>query len=175
MFACIMTPGAESSTTQNGCRCHPWLALLCWFALCNAAGALGSLFTLQAVPTWYAGLAKPSWNPPAWVFGPVWTVLYVMMAVSAWLVWRGQCGPARTLALRWFLLQLLINAMWSPVFFGGRNPAAGFVVIVALWVSIVITLARFWKLSRPAAILLVPYLAWVSFASALNLALWKLN
>ena len=170
-----MTPGPDSNTIQNGCRCRPWLALLCWLALCNAAGAIGSIFTLSAVPTWYAGLAKPSWNPPAWVFGPVWTLLYAMMAVSAWLVWRGDRGPARTLALRWFLLQLLINAMWSPVFFGCRNPAAGFVVIVALWLSLATTVGRFWKLSRAAAAWLVPYLAWVSFAMALNFAVWRLN
>lgn len=170
-----MNTSSGANTVENIAKRRPVLSLLCWFALCYAAGALGSLFTIQAVPTWYAGLVKPSWNPPAWVFGPAWTLLYIMMSVAAWMIWRREHSAARSRALHWFMLQLLLNAMWSPVFFGCHSPLAGLVIIVALWLAIVVTLVLFWRQSSPAAAWLVPYLAWVSFATALNFAVWKLN
>jgi tryptophan-rich sensory protein len=121
---------------------------------------------------WYQTLNKPSWNPPPWIFGPVWTLLYLGMAVAAWLVWkRGGQGQA----LRLYLVQLALNAAWTPVFFGAHQLGAAFIVIVCMWIAIFLTQRAFQAVSRPAGLLLVPYLAWVSFASVLNFTLWRLN
>lgn len=121
---------------------------------------------------WYEALVKPSWNPPSWLFGPVWTLLYLGMAVAAWLVWkRGGQGQA----LRLYLVQLALNAAWSPVFFGAHQIGAALIVIVCMWIAILLTLRAFRAVSRPAGYLLVPYLAWVSFATVLNFTLWRLN
>ena len=150
----------------------PWAVLVAFLVVVFAVSAVGGLFTASSVGGWYAGLAKPSWRPPNWLFGPVWTALYAMMAVSAWLVWkRVGFGPA----LLVFAIQLLINGIWSPVFFGAHSLGGGLVVIVALWFGIVGTIAMFWPISLTAALLLVPYLAWVSFAAVLNFAIWYLN
>jgi tryptophan-rich sensory protein len=149
----------------------PWLALAGWLLLCFSAAAFGAQFMPGA---WYASLRKPDWNPPSWVFGPVWTVLYAMMAVAAWRVGR-RSGAGRGPALAWFLGQLLLNALWSWLFFGLRNPGLALAEILALWVAIVGTIAGFRGLDRVAAWLLAPYLAWVSFAAVLNGALWWLN
>ncbi len=124
---------------------------------------------------WYAGLNKPAWNPPGWIFGPVWTALYTLMAVSAWLVWRDGGFRSRRRPLGLFVTQLALNAAWTVLFFGLHSPGIAFAEIVALWLAIAATLATFWPLNRPAAWLLAPYLAWVSFAAALNFALWRLN
>jgi tryptophan-rich sensory protein len=148
------------------------LGLFCM--ACFLAAGLGSLLTMVSLESWYTGLAKPSWNPPPWVFGPVWTALYAMMAVAGWLVWRRH-KTARRLALRWFAVQLALNVGWSAVFFGLQMPGLAFVEILALCFAIAATLTTFWQVSRPAGILLVPYLLWVSFAVALNLAIWRLN
>ena len=151
------------------------VGLVVALAICFAVAGVGSVFTARSVPTWYAELAKPSWTPPGWLFGPVWTVLYVMMAVAAWLVWR-QAGTAEVgLALALFAVQLALNGLWSPVFFGLRNPGLGFGVIVLLWLAIVGTMATFWRVKPAAAWLLAPYLAWVTYASALNFAVWRMN
>lgn len=152
-----------------------YLSLAGWIALCLGAGGLGSLATAPKIPTWYAALEKPPGNPPSWVFGPVWTTLYVMMGVAAWLVWRRPPGEARSLALRMFAVQLLLNTLWSFLFFGLESPGAAFLEIVCLWVAIVATAALFRHVSPVAGWLLVPYGAWVAFASYLNLALWRLN
>lgn len=147
-------------------------ALVGWVLLCFAAAALGGL----SMPgEWYASLRKPSWNPPGWVFGPVWTALYAMMAVAAWLVWKrgGFAAQRRPLAL--FLGQLALNAAWTPLFFGLKQPGWAFAEIVLLWLAIAATLAAFRPASRAAAWLLAPYLAWVSFAATLNFTLWRLN
>lgn len=121
---------------------------------------------------WYQTLNKPSWNPPPWIFGPVWTLLYLGMAVAAWLVWkRGGQGQA----LRLYVVQLALNAAWTPVFFGAHQLGAAFIVIVCMWIAIFLTQRAFQAVSRPAGLLLVPYLAWVSFASMLNFTLWRLN
>jgi len=151
------------------------LGLVLLVVVCLGVGGLGAWATAGSVTTWYPAIAKPSWTPPAWIFGPVWTVLYVMMAIAAWLVWRepGRQGTKRALGL--FALQLALNAAWSPLFFGLRSPAAGLVDIVALWIAITATVEAFRRVSAVAATLLVPYWLWVSFATALNAAIWHLN
>lgn len=148
------------------------LALLVCLALSAGAAVMGGLFPPGE---WYASLRKPAWNPPNWIFGPVWTVLYIAMAVAAWLVWQrgGLSGQRKALSL--FLTQLLFNALWSPLFFGLRNPALALVDILLLWLALLGTTVAFWKARPIAGALMVPYLAWVSFATALNLALWNLN
>ena len=124
---------------------------------------------------WYASLKKPSWNPPGWIFGPVWSVLYQMMAVAAWLVWgRGGWSKQRR-PLFVFLAQLALNALWTPLFFGWHRPGLAFAEIVLLWLAIAATMVAFRPVSRFAAWLLAPYLAWVSFAAVLNFTLWRLN
>lgn len=138
---------------------------------------VGSAFaTMGAVRDWYPSLVRPSFAPPSWVFGPVWTALYLMMGVAAFLVWqRGLARPDVRLALGLFVAQLVLNGLWSILFFGMRSPGLAFVEIVALWVLIVLTLWTFWRVSPLAGGLLVPYLAWVTFAAALNFGFWWLN
>ena len=146
------------------------------------AGALGAVATSEAVPTWYAALAKPVWNPPSWLFAPVWTALYAAMGVASLLVWRvgdRSNSPAVHAAVRSSLLlyaaQLIVNAVWSPTFFGLKRPDLALVVIVVMWVLVVTTTWRFLRVSRWAGLLLVPYVAWVTFATALNASIWQLN
>lgn len=151
-------------------------SLVIAIAVSQSAGLLGSLFTFSAIPNWYATLIKPSLNPPAWVFGPVWTVLYTLMGIAAFLVWRKGWNKLQTRrALTVFGIQLLLNALWSIVFFGYHAPGAALVNIVLLWLAIVWTMWEFMKVSRAAVYLLIPYLLWVSFASYLNTAIWWLN
>jgi benzodiazapine receptor len=145
------------------------------FAAPFAAGALGTIPTAAAIPTWYRTLDKPSWNPPAQVFGPVWTTLYALMAIAILLVRRERRDGSADRAQAVFGLQLALNLAWSFVFFGGRSPRGGVVVIGLLWASIVATIAEFWPIKRSAALLLVPYLGWVSFASALNTEIARRN
>ena len=140
-----------------------------WLVLCFGAAAVGARFRPGA---WYAGLHKPAWNPPNRLFAPVWTLLYAVMAVAAWLVWR-DVGLSREVAL--FVVQLALNAAWTWLFFGLKRPGLAFADIVALWLAILATLVAFWSVRPLAALLLVPYLAWVTFAAALNGALWRLN
>lgn len=151
------------------------LALAACFVAVFAAAALGGLFTGASVSTWYPALRKPSWTPPGWLFGPVWTALYFMMAVAAWRVWRRDGLREARLSLGVFALQLGLNAAWSGLFFGLRAPGAAFVEILALWLSIAATAVLFAARDRAAALLLVPYLAWVSFAAALNGAIAWMN
>ena len=136
--------------------------------ICFAAAGLGSVATTPNIPTWYATLAKPAWNPPNWLFGPVWTVLYICMAVAAWLIWRqdGVRGPRML-----FAVQLTLNAAWSWLFFGFHMPGAAFLEILVLLIAIAATTIAFWPRSKAAGILLLPYLGWVAFASVLNFAL----
>ena len=149
-----------------------FLALLAWLAVSICAAAMGGLFMPGE---WYASLKKPSWNPPGWIFGPVWTALYTMMAVAAWLVWRQGGFAARRGPLLTFLAQLALNALWTPLFFGLHWPGVAFAEIILLWLAIAWTIAAFWRVHRASAWLLAPYLAWVSFAAVLNGSLWKLN
>ncbi|HYE33445.1 MAG TPA: TspO/MBR family protein [Methylomirabilota bacterium] len=143
-----------------------------WLFLSFCAASMGAFFTPGE---WYASLRKPSWNPPSWVFGPVWTALYTLMAVAAWLVWRQGGFAAQRPALTIFVVQLALNAAWTPLFFGLHWMGVAFTEIVLLWVAIGATIVAFHPVSRAAAWLLVPYLAWVSFAAALNFTLWRLN
>ncbi|MGD1048469.1 MAG: TspO/MBR family protein [Candidatus Krumholzibacteriaceae bacterium] len=144
--------------------------------VCMLAGFIGSFATRAGIPVWYAGIQKPSFNPPSWVFGPVWTFLYILMAIALFLVWRqGLAVSGVRIALFVFFLQLVLNAVWSFAFFGARSPLAGLVVIIALWGAIVATIALFAPLSRWAAVLLVPYILWVSFAAILNWSIYVLN
>lgn len=153
-----------------------WVRLLISILLCESAGILGSLFTVSSIPTWYASLAKPSFSPPNWVFGPVWTTLYALMGVALYLIWmKGLKKRASRQAVTVFAIQLTLNALWSIVFFGGHSILGGLVVIAALWLLIILTIVKFWKISKTAGWLLLPYLAWVSFAAILNASLFKLN
>jgi translocator protein len=151
---------------------HPWLALVLLIVICFSVAGLGGLTTTPNIPNWYVGLAKPSWTPPDWLFGPVWSALYLSMAVAAWLVWLK--GDAVTPMIL-FAVQLVFNAAWSWLFFGMHNPGASFIDIVLLWAAIVATTIAFWRRSLVAGLLFVPYLAWVSFAAVLNFAIWRLN
>lgn len=146
--------------------------LACWLVLCFAAAAPGGIWPPGA---WYAALNKPAWNPPAWIFGPVWTTLYAMMAVAAWRVWKPGGFAAQRAPLGRFLAQLALNAAWTPLFFGWHRPGLAFAEIVLLWLAILWTIAGFRRVDRVAAALLLPYLAWVSFAALLNFTLWRLN
>jgi len=150
------------------------LGLVGWLLLVLVAGAIGAAASVQAA-TFYATLAQPSWAPPAAVFGPVWSVLYVLMGIAAWLVWRRGGWAVQRRALTVFVAQLALNALWSWLFFGWHLGAAAMLDIVVLWVLIVVTVAMFWRARPLAGALLLPYLAWVSFASALNYAVWQLN
>ncbi len=151
---------------------HPWLALVGLVAVCFGAAGIGGLATAPNIPTWYAGLDKPVWTPPGWIFGPVWSFLYLSMAVAAWLVWRR--GNA-LVPLSLFAVQLTFNMAWSWLFFGLHSPGAAFVDVVLLWAAIVATMLAFWFRSTIAGLLFVPYLTWVSFAAVLNFAIWQLN
>lgn len=143
---------------------------------CELVGFLGTPFTISAIPTWYVTLNKPFFAPPNWIFGPVWTVLYCMMGVAFYLIWKLGWQKKKTrVAGRLFLAQLLLNFIWTPIFFGLRAPILALVVIVAMWMLIVMTMKRFYPLSRLAFYLLVPYLLWVSFATLLNAAIVLLN
>jgi tryptophan-rich sensory protein len=144
--------------------------------LCELVGVIGSLLTFKAIPTWYAGLVKPALNPPSWLFGPVWTVLYALMGIAAFLVWK-QGWPRKEvkIALGIFGVQLVVNGIWSILFFGLHSPLLALVDILLLLVLILVTLVLFYRVSKPSAYLLVPYLCWVSFATYLNYMIYVLN
>jgi translocator protein len=148
------------------------LSLIVFLLICFAVAGLGSLATTPNIPTWYANLNKPSWNPPSWVFGPVWTLLYAMMAVAGWLVWK-RVGWGT--AMICFAVQLGLNLAWSFIFFAAHQPGLAFIEIILLWLAIAATIVSFSAVSKTAAGLLVPYLLWVSFAAALNFTIWRLN
>jgi translocator protein len=151
------------------------LALAGFLAASFLVAAIGGWFTSMGMPEWYAGLEKPSWNPPSWVFGPAWTTLYIMMAVAAWLVWKqaGFAGAPAAMAL--FFTQLALNLAWSGVFFALQRPGWALVELSMLWIAILATTALFFRHSTAAGALMVPYLAWVTFAGTLNAAIVRLN
>lgn len=151
-----------------------WQSLIAWLLLSLASGAVGALATRSA-REFYGGLAKPTWAPPGWLFGPVWTTLYVLMGIAAWLVWRKGGWSGASGALTLFVAQLACNALWSWIFFAWRRGALAFAEIIVLLVLIVATMAAFARVHRVAALLLVPYLGWVLFASALTLSVWRAN
>lgn len=152
------------------------LTLAASIVLCQLAGLIGSLATVPAIPTWYESLKKPFFNPPNWIFGPVWTGLYALMGVSLFLAWqRRQDNTQVKIALVFFFLQLILNVLWSVAFFGLRSPLLGLMDIVLLWTAIFLTIRKFLNISRAAGLLLVPYMLWVSFAVLLNFSFWLLN
>lgn len=151
------------------------LSLAAALVLCQAAGGLGAALTTPHLQPWYALLNKPAWTPPNAVFGPVWSALFLLMGVAAWQVWRQAGWPRAAPALALFALQLVLNVGWSALFFALRSPGAALLEVAVLWLAIAATLRAFWRHSRAAGWLLAPYLAWVSFAAALNLAIWRLN
>jgi benzodiazapine receptor len=152
-----------------------WAVLLGSIVVCELAGIVPSILTAEDVATWYPTLAKPAFTPPSWLFGPVWTTLYLLMGVALYLVWQSDHGRLRQVALGAFVVQLALNAAWSLVFFGSRAIFGGLVVIVTLLAVILVTMALFARIDRRAAALLVPYLLWVGFATALNYEIWQLN
>ncbi|KNZ32164.1 MAG: tryptophan-rich sensory protein [Methylibium sp. NZG] len=150
------------------------LGLLGWLAATFLTGAIGA-FASASAATFYTQLVRPAWAPPPWLFGPVWSVLYVMMGVAAWLVWREHGFRGAATALKLFVVQLFANALWTWLFFVWNLGALSLAEIVLLWFLIAATIVAFWRLNRLASVLLVPYLAWVSFATALTWSLWRLN
>jgi tryptophan-rich sensory protein len=150
--------------------------LVCSVSVCLLTGFLGSFVTMDSVSTWYADLSRPSFTPPDWTFGVVWPILYVMMGISAFLIWNVGLDKRQTkVAIRLFIIQLVLNGLWTPIFFGLHLIALALVEIVLLWVAILLTLLAFWRISKLSAFLLIPYILWVSFAVVLNAALWYLN
>jgi tryptophan-rich sensory protein len=155
-----------------------WPRLLAAVLTCQAVGNIGTIFTFPALSGWYASLNKPFINPPNWLFGPVWLILYTFLGISLYLIWNNSSfarGPERSRALRTFAIQLALNPVWSFLFFGLRSPIYGFIGIVLLWVAILAVIVESHKVSKPAAIVLLPYLCWVSFAAVLNFSLLLLN
>lgn len=144
--------------------------------VCQCAGLIGSIFTMPAITTWYATLQKPPFNPPNWLFAPAWATLYLLMGISAFIIWRRGLGnPQVKRALFLFVIQLVLNTLWSVAFFGLESPLYGVIVIAALWIAILFTILKFFKVSSVAAVLLLPYILWVTFAAVLNVSIWVLN
>lgn len=142
---------------------------------CELVGILGSIFTFSAIPNWYATLNKPFFAPPNWIFGPVWTLLYLLMGISFYLIWKQGLKKKQSEAAKYFFVQLALNFIWTPIFFGLKLPLLALCVIIAMWLAILMTIQKFFPLSNWAAYLLIPYLLWVSFASLLNGAIVLLN
>lgn len=160
----------------NKMKKEAFAALIIFILLCEIAGIIGSAFTQPAINSWYVSLQKPIFNPPNWIFAPVWTILYALMGISAFLVWRkGLKRKEVQTALIIFSIQLALNIAWSILFFGLHLPLYAFLEILLLWISISLTISRFYRISKPAALMMLPYLAWVSFAAVLNLAIVLLN
>jgi len=145
-------------------------------AVCQAAGAVGSIFTQTSVSTWYAALQKPGFTPPNWIFAPVWITLYLLMGISAYLIWnKGLKNKNVKISLVIFIIQLILNTLWSLFFFGLKSPLYAFIDITLLWIAIILVIISFFKLSKTAGILLLPYILWVSFAGILNFFILRLN
>lgn len=172
----VVSPTGSGGTIRASRDDMPtgWRGLIIWLVVSLATGAVGALATREA-REFYGGLVRPSWAPPGWLFGPVWTVLYLLMGVAAWLVWRNGGWSGASTALALFVVQLVVNAAWSWIFFAWRRGAFAFADIVLLVALIVATLVAFGRVERLAALLLIPYLAWVLFASALTYAIWRGN
>jgi translocator protein len=151
------------------------VALIIFLGLVAAVSGLGSLFTMAGMDGWYESLEQPDWQPPDWLFGPVWSVLYLGIGVAAWLVWRDHGADEARWPLSIWGMQLALNLLWTGIFFGLKQPGIASIEIIALWVAILATIVAFWKISKLAAVILVPYLAWVTYAGALTIAIWRLN
>lgn len=153
-----------------------FLILFSSIIICQLAGFIGSLFTTPSIPSWYAGINKPSFNPPNWVFAPVWTTLFLLMGISLYLVWRTGLNDKNVkIAIAVFVFQLVLNSLWSYLFFGLHSPFAAVIEIIFLWIAILASIILFFRISWVAGTLLIPYILWVSFASVLNFAIWRLN
>lgn len=150
-------------------------SLIAFIFLCLSLGFIASFWTMETVATWYPALSKPSWTPPNWLFGPVWTLLYVMIAFSGWLIFKEEKSPERSEALIFYAIQLGLNFIWPYLFFSLKSPLLGLIDIVLLLIFIILTLFKSWMVRPLAALLLAPYLLWVSYAFLLNLAIWGLN
>jgi translocator protein len=162
----------RNGSVHSSSAAKQFLGLAGWVLLCfSAAGSA----VFVSTGGWYESLNKPSWNPPSAVFGPVWSTLYLMMAIAAWLVWREGGWKKQWPALAMFILQWMLNALWTPLFFGWQKPGFAFVDIVLLWLALFATIYLFWGVKRWAGLLLLPYLAWVSFAAFLNFTIWQMN
>lgn len=164
----------KGKCVTSGVVHRPFLGLVGWLVVCFAASAIGAVASIQS-KSFYAQLVQPGWAPPGSVFGPVWTVLYALMAVAAWLVWRRGGFQTDRLALSLFLVQLALNALWTWLFFAWHQGAWALLDVVILWLLVATTLVLFWRARPLAGLLLVPYLGWISFATALNYAVWQLN
>jgi len=151
------------------------IALVLFVAVCLGAGGLGAIATTPEIGAWYTTIAKPWWNPPDYIFGPVWTTLYIMMAIAAWSVWKTAGCKEAAIPLTLFGVQLSLNVAWSWVFFGMHQPGWAFAEIVILWLAILATTRAFFRCSKIGGWLLLPYLTWVSFAAVLNFAIWRMN
>jgi len=151
------------------------LPLIGFILITFIAAFIGSLFTTPSIASWYRNLNKPSFAPPNFLFAPVWTILFFLMAIAAFLVWQNKNNPQAKKALIFYFVQLAFNSLWSIIFFGLHNPGVAFLEIIILWILILLTLIKFYKIQKIAGLLLVPYLLWVSFASFLNLFVWLLN
>jgi len=151
------------------------ISLIVSIAIAQGAGIIGSIFTVVSVKTWYLDIVKPEWNPPSWIFGPVWITLYTLMGIAAYLIWQMREVEGAKLALVVYGIQLALNALWSVLFFGLKNPGLAFAEILVLLVFIIATTILFWKINTWAGVLLLPYLAWASFATFLNYTIWQLN
>jgi len=171
----MVLPVSENQVEKKGWIRSP-VKLLAAIIVCNLAGILGSLVTVTGEGSWYATIQKPPFNPPGFVFGPVWTALYILMGISLYLVWmEGTSRQEVRIALSFFALQLGLNALWSFLFFGLQSPFLGLLEIVMLWIFIVATIIAFFRIQKTSALLLIPYLAWVSFAAFLTYSIWILN
>lgn len=151
------------------------LPLLISILIVFSFGFIGSFFTTPSIATWYAFINKPSFSPPNWLFAPAWTLLYILMAIAAFLIWQKRDNPKTKQALIFYGIQLVLNAFWSIIFFGMHNPGLALLEIIILWLFILIILIKFYKINKTAGLLFIPYLLWVSFASILNYAIWILN
>jgi len=151
------------------------VSLMVFIILTFSAAVLGSVFTNLTLKTWYQTIKKPSWNPPSKVFAPVWTILYIMMAVTGWLIWERLPQKVFSVPMTFFFIQLVLNALWSGIFFALRSPGWAFLEIILLWAFIVLTMISFWTVYWIAGVLFLPYFLWVSFAAFLNFTIWRLN
>ena len=152
-----------------------WLKLIFAIVLSQLAGIIGSLFTITNTTSWYANLVKPTFNPPNWIFGPVWTFLYLIMGISLYLVLISKKSKNRKIGLYLFFTQLVLNTLWSILFFGLQTPLFAFIEIILLWLAILFTIKYFYKVNKKASYLLIPYILWVTFAAILNLTIYILN
>jgi translocator protein len=152
-----------------------WVKLIASLVMCQVAGIIGSLFTASSIPIWYAALNKPIFNPPNWIFAPVWIFLYILMGISFYLIWIKSDVPNFGLLFSLFLFQLILNSFWTIIFFGLKSPLLAFIEIIILWIAILFCIILFYKVSKVSSVLLIPYILWVSFAAILNFAIWKLN